>query len=110
MWNGGTLIPNRINYIAGANYAADIASQLSIDFVLAATYQDSWDGTSIRQTPPLNYCHRQLTTLTTAAKISDNILTRYGLTGLTKCTYFIKADMGAGAPAFRVTKSDYYKY
>jgi len=37
VWNGVAAIANRLKFVAGANYAADIASMFSIDFVLAAT-------------------------------------------------------------------------
>lgn len=36
--------------------------------------------------------------------------TKAGLAGLTKCTYFAKTTALMGAPAFSITKLDYYKF
>lgn len=83
---------------------------LSVDFALAATYQDSWDGVNARDTPPTNYCHSQTATLGGTVTESGDIVTRYGLNGLTKCTYFLTVSSGNGAPGFRLSKSDYFKY
>jgi len=90
IWNGVAAIANRIQYAAGANYAADITHLLSIDFVLAATYQDSWDGTGSRPNEPGAYCDVQITLLLQPKEVSKALVTRNGLNGLTKCTYFGK--------------------
>jgi hypothetical protein len=82
---------------------------LNIDFALAATYQDGWSGLVSRATKPLNYCDKNYTLLSTVG--AEYLLqTRHGLTGTTKCTYFIKAGNNAGAPAFSITKLDYWKF
>jgi hypothetical protein len=38
------------------------------------------------------------------------LITRQGLTGLTKCTYFVKVAANKGAPAFQITNLDYWKF
>jgi len=53
--------PNRLLWKSGANYVADVFTtgpllMISVDFVLASMYQDSFTGTGTRGTPPNNYC------------------------------------------------------
>jgi hypothetical protein len=56
VWNGASAIANRIKYIGDAVYATTIGQQLSVDFVLATTYQDSYSGSGTRAAAPANYC------------------------------------------------------
>ena len=109
VWNGVSEIANRIKYIGNAAYDITITEQLSVDFALAATYQDSYSGTGTRTSAPGNYCDQQYVNLTSMGD-SKTLMTTKGLTGLTKCTYFIKVDADKGAPAFKITTLDYWKF
>ena len=109
VWNGASPIANRIKYIGNSVYATSIAQPLNIDFVLAATYQDSYSGTGTRTAAPGNYCDQQLTILTEVGA-NKTLMTTEGLTGLTKCTYFVRVAADKGAPAFKITILDYWKF
>jgi hypothetical protein len=100
--SGNTAMPDRIKFYSSGTYATDIAANsnillMNIDFVLAATYQNSWLAESTR--PSGAYCDKQIHLLggssTAAGEEDDNgqrrldIVTKSGLNGLTKCTYFI---------------------
>jgi hypothetical protein len=87
----------------------DKVSWINVDFALATTYQDSFSGTGTRTAAPANYCDVQITELSDTVKMKD-LVTTQGLTGLTKCTYFINVAADKGAPAFTITNLDYWKF
>jgi hypothetical protein len=105
------LTPNRIRFQAGANYGVDVGAAIviNIDFVLASTYQDSYTGTGTRTAAPANYCDKQLHPLATAGATST-MTTTQGLKNTTKCSYFVTVAADKGAPAFKVTTLDYWKF
>jgi hypothetical protein len=111
--SANTVTPNRLYFLAGANWGADTATasvnlMINVDFVLASTYQDSFSGTGTRGTAPANYCDQQIWALDGTAM--PTITTNQGLTGLTKCTYFLNVAADKGAPAFTITNLDYWKF
>jgi len=108
------LTPNRLLWLSGANYAADIGTQtanlmINVDFVLAVTYQDSFSGTGTRTAAPANYCDVQVQQYTTTTTTST-MTTTQGLNGTTKCTYILNVAGNAGAPAFKITNMQYWKF
>ena len=112
--SGDALTPNRLLWKSGANYAADTGAagtqlMINVDFVLATMYQDSWSGSGTRGNAPANYCDKQIHALSSTASISTAV-TSNGLNGLTKCTYFFNVAANAGAPAFKITNLDYWKF
>jgi hypothetical protein len=111
---GNTVTPNRIFWKSGANWAADIGTpsvnlMLNVDFVLASTYQNSWYGDPLTSRVAANYCDKQVHRLKTTGAVS-NAVTKTGLTGTNKCTYFILVEADKGAPAFKITTLDYWKF
>jgi len=108
---GNAVTPNRLYWSgAGANYAADIAAgpMISIDFLLAATFQDSFTGTGTRTAAPANYCDKQVQSLADSTAV--DVTTTQGLKNTTKCTYFIIVAADKGAPSFKLTTLGYYKF
>ena len=68
---GGTKIALRVGYGPNADATSVDGFNFNTDFLLASTYQDSWDGTpGTRAAAPANYCDVQVST---AINIYDRI-------------------------------------
>lgn len=82
------------------------------DFLLASTYQmGETSAQTVAQRKAAgntNVCDEQITTINTA--FTTDTLVSKAMNAKTKCTYFLKADAGAGAPAFKITNADSQKF
>ena len=105
----GSKIAGRVGFGPGAVTSTIDGFEFNTDFLLAATYQDSWDGTGSRGVAPVNYCDVQVQSLTLATD-TKQVTTNLGLTGLTKCTYIAKLAADKGALAFKLDKADFSKF
>lgn len=108
---GTTAVANRLKYYASGTYSTDTAAavMIGVDFALASTFQDSWDGTGTRAAAPSNYCDVQVKTISQKGA-GVSFVTTQGLAGTTKCTYIIKVAATMGAPSFIISKLDYWKF
>jgi hypothetical protein len=97
------------NWATSSGAGTDKVNWINVDFALASTYQDSFSGTGTRGTAPVNYCDVQITALDATTTMKD-LVTVQGLTGLTKCTYFINVAADKGAPAFTITNLDFWAF
>jgi hypothetical protein len=64
----GSKIALRIGYGGGAIASTLDGFNFNTDFLLASTYQDSWDGIGSRGTAPANYCDVQVATAIPSTK------------------------------------------
>lgn len=112
IYNNGSAdvaIPNRLFMVYGANYSDDTAAtiQINLDFALSSTVQVSYSGTGTRAAT--DYCDVQLVNLATLGATSTST-TQGAFASDKKCTYIAKAAAGAGAPAFKITNLDWWKF
>jgi hypothetical protein len=103
----GMSSPSNIAMAAGLNTIV-----FNDDFILASTYQDSFQRTSsssIRGTVPNNYCDTQRMTFTATTDTYTFIATQ-GLTGQKKCTHFVQVNAGIGGPGIEMIRADWANF
>lgn len=80
------------------------------DFILAATYQDSYaGGTATRANIPNQYCDVQTINLPTK-ETNYTFVTRNGFVGTSKCTHLITVPAAIGAPSFSLVRAEFTNF
>jgi hypothetical protein len=111
-----TKIPDRLFSYSANTYLADTVMTaayasvlLNVDFVLAATFQNSVASSSATRADA-NYCDYMIRPVATLGATSVASTTKNFGDKATKCTYIMQTVAGKGAPAFSISDLQWWKF
>jgi hypothetical protein len=112
-----TVISNRLVYKVGATQASDYISstsgtgnfiQFNNDLLMASLYHEA-DATATLTTDGSKWCSPWDTKVTKDGA-AVTVTAMYGLTGRSKCTWFLTAEDNTVGPSFKVLPSDQFDF